>query len=70
MMPTDALPRQVTPDSVEPTSLSCSLPPLEWPNLWTTIGSVATSIFTRRAAYLCWWQAEATKSYVSGRMVS
>lgn len=45
-MPTDTLTCQVTPDSVEPTSLSCSMPPLEWLDLWTSIGSLATAVAT------------------------
>lgn len=46
MMPSDTLTCDVTPNSVDPTSLSCSMPPLEWLELWTTIGGVATSVFT------------------------
>lgn len=34
VMPTDTLTCQVTPNSVEPTSLSCSMPPLEHLELW------------------------------------
>lgn len=46
MMPTDTLTCRVTPDSVEPDSLACSMPPLEWLSLWATVGSIATAIFT------------------------
>lgn len=46
MIATDTLTCQVTPDSVEPTSLSCSVPPLEWLDLWTALGAWATAGFT------------------------
>lgn len=46
MMHTDTLTCQVRSDAVEPTSLSCSVPPLEWLDLWTTIGSIATALGT------------------------
>lgn len=46
MISADSLTCRVTPDSVEPNSLSCSVPPLEYLNLWTTVGSVATAIAT------------------------
>lgn len=43
---TDTLTCYVTPDSVEPTSLSCSVPPLESLDLWSTLASIATAIAT------------------------
>lgn len=55
MMPADTLTCQVMPDSVEPTSLSCSVPPLEWLSLWTTIGSVATALFTLALVIAAIW---------------
>lgn len=55
MLPTDTLTCQVTPDSVEPTSLSCSMPPLEWLDLWTTLGSLATAVFTLALVIAAVW---------------
>lgn len=49
MMPTDTLTCQVTPDSVEPTSLSCSMPPLEHLELWDVILSNAGTWVTALA---------------------
>lgn len=61
MKPTDTLTCQVTPGSVEPTSLSCSMPLLESLELWSVINSFLTSIgawatvgATLLLAYFAW----------------
>lgn len=54
MMPTDSLTCEVTPDSIEPTMLSCSMPPLEWLDLWTMFGAWATVGSTLLLAYFAW----------------
>lgn len=61
MMPYDTLTCQVTPDSVEPTSLSCSMPPLDNLELWdainsllATMGAWATVGATLLLAYFAW----------------
>lgn len=59
MISTDTLTCQVTPDSVEPTSLSCSMLPLEWLDLWTMLGAWATVGATLLLALFAWlaWRA-------------
>ncbi|MCC9068812.1 hypothetical protein [Arthrobacter cryoconiti] len=54
MMPIDTLTCQITPDSVEPTSLSCSIPPLEYLDLWTMFGAWATVGATFLLAFFAW----------------
>lgn len=55
MLTTDTLICEVTPGSVEPTSLSCSVPPLEHLELWTTLGSLATAAFTLALVIAAVW---------------
>lgn len=61
-LPTDTLTCQVTPDSVEPTSLSCSVPPLDNLDLWTMLGAWATVGATLLLALFAWlaWRASSS----------
>lgn len=57
MIRQDTLTCEVDPNAIEPRSLSCSVPPLEYLDLWTTVGSLATAIFTLLLgvfAYAAW----------------
>lgn len=63
MMPTDTLTCEVTPDSVEPSSLSCSMPPLDNLELWTVLSSLVTGIATVLLAFFAfaaWRTAQLT----------
>lgn len=54
MIATGTLTCQVTPDSVEPGTLSCGIPPLEWLDLWTILGAWATVFATLLLAFFAW----------------
>lgn len=55
MLPTDTLTCEILPNAVKSESLSCSMPPLENLELWSTIGDVGTAILTLLLVALATW---------------
>lgn len=54
-LPFDVLTCELVPDAVKNNELSCSVPPLEHPQLWSTIGDVATALLTLLLVALAAW---------------
>lgn len=55
MLPKDTLTCELIPNAVKNGSLSCSVPPLEHLQMWSTIGDVATAVLTAVLAGLALW---------------
>lgn len=55
MLPTDVLTCQLVPNAVKADSVSCSVPPLENLELWSTIGDLTTALLTILLVALAAW---------------
>ncbi|MDN4611935.1 hypothetical protein [Arthrobacter burdickii] len=54
-IPRDTLTCELAPNAVKNDELSCSVPPLEYLDLWSTIGDVATALLTLALVVLAGW---------------
>lgn len=55
ILPMDTLTCELVPNAIKNDSLSCSIPPLEYLQLWSTVGNVVTALLTAILVALAAW---------------